>query len=154
MKINKALALLIGASLSSSIFAADNAGTPFTSGEPIQAAAAGCSLLNEAVRINLSNNVYGSYACNTASNRIAIATCHPNGQKGSWSVPTMIADPDWVDPGDGSTAPMIAGEPETRTGGRTYTASSDGGSIIPTNSTNCVVTGGNVNAEAAARAGL
>lgn len=154
MKANKVLAVLAGMGFSVCAMAADNAGTPFTSGEEILNTAAGCSLLSEAVRINLSNNVYGSYACATASNRIAVATCHPNGQKGTWSVPTLIPDPNWVDPGDGSTAPMVAGPDQQMTGGRAYTASSDGGTVLPTNSTNCVVTGGNVNAEAAARAGL
>ncbi|WP_341647032.1 hypothetical protein [Thauera sp. SDU_THAU2] len=154
MFIKKTLGILLGIAVSASVMAADDAGTPFTSGEPITNDAAGCSLLREAVRINLSNLVYGAYACNTASNRIAVATCHPNGQKGAWTVTPMIPDPDWVDPNDGSTAPMIPGQPQQATGGRAYTTSSDGGRVIEANSQNCVVTGGSVTAEAAERAGL
>lgn len=155
MKFKYSVGLILGLGFSVAGFAADDTGTAFTDGAPITANAAGCSLLNEDVRINLSNNVYGAYACNTTSNRIAVATCHPNGMKGTWNVPIMVPDPDWVDPSDGSTAPMIdSGETEEASGGRAYTASSDGGKVIAANSTNCVVTGGSVTAEAAARAGL
>lgn len=40
-----------------------------------------CALLSEDVNINLSANVAAGYACNTGTNIIGVATCHPNGRK-------------------------------------------------------------------------
>ncbi|WP_152480900.1 hypothetical protein [Stutzerimonas frequens] len=154
MNIKNVFALLAGTVFSIGAIAADNTGTPFISGERITNDAAGCSLLAEAVQINLSNGVYGSYACNTASNRIGVATCHPNGQKGAWTVDVLGPDPEWEDPGDGSTAPIIKTGEEQRTGGRAYVVSTAGGRVNSINSVNCRVTGGDVNAEAATISGL
>ncbi|NRF47815.1 hypothetical protein HRF68_09175 [Pseudomonas stutzeri] len=47
----------------------------------VPASAEGCPLLSEGVTLTLSQNVKASYSCNTVTNIIAIAGCHPNGMK-------------------------------------------------------------------------
>lgn len=137
-----------------STFAADDAGTVIPSGTAITAGAGNdCSLLSEDVTINLSNNVFGAYACNTTDNVIAVATCHPTGRKGNVQVacdPTDANAPEGCAATDAS-APTVG--TATVLGGLAYTASTSGGSVTGTNAENCV-TGGSTTAEAATAAGL
>ena len=60
-------ALVAGLSMTTQVIAAD-AGSAIPSGTAIPATTAGCSLLSEDVTINLSNNVFGAYACNITDN--------------------------------------------------------------------------------------
>ncbi|MDP2244447.1 hypothetical protein [Pseudomonas sp.] len=145
--------LVAGLAVSANVMAAD-AGAAIPSGTAIDTTvAAGCSLLSEAVVINLSNNVFGAYACNVVDNIIAVATCHPTGRKGpvtvacltdaTTPVPGCTATPDTGDAANAGTASVQ--------GGLAYTGSSNGGRVGGTNAATCVA-GGNTIAEAAAAA--
>lgn len=158
-------ALAILASFSFGAVAADNAGTAIPDNGLIQAAAAGCSLLTEDVTLNLSNNVFGAYACNTAANIVAIATCHPNGRKGNIAVdcdPVARAESspgagDGYTPPQGCTLKSNNQGPNDGTmtvqGGLAFSASSRGGRVQGVSAQNCR-TGGNTTAEAATAANL
>lgn len=142
------ISLLIGTVCASSAFATDDAGTAMGG----SVATTDCSLLTEAVTINLSQSVFGAYACNTADNIIAVATCHPSGRKGPATVQCSVLA------GDGCVATPDAGDDAdagTRVvqGGVAYTGSTQGGRIQGTNAANCT-TGGNTTAEAETAAGL
>lgn len=142
------ISLLVGTACISSAFAADDTGTVM--GGPITTT--DCSLLTEDVTINLSNAVFGAYACNTTDNIIAVATCHPSGRKGPATVSCSVLAR------DGCTATTDTGDdPDAGTrqvqGGIAYTGSTQGGRIVGTNAANCT-TGGATTAEAATAAGL
>lgn len=142
------ISLFVGTACISSAFAADNTGT--TMGGPITTTQ--CSLLTEDVTINLSNAVFGAYACNTADNIIAVATCHPSGRKGPATVQCSVAA------GQGCVAtPATDDDPDVGTrvvqGGVAYTGSTQGGRIQGTNAANCT-NAGNTTGEAEAAAGL
>lgn len=145
--------LVAGLAVSANVMAAD-AGSAIPSGDAIDTTvAAGCSLLSEAVTINLSNNVFGAYACNVADNIIAVATCHPAGRKGDVTVACTVGA---TDAPEGCTATADTGDAATAgtavvQGGVTYTGSSQGGRIGGTNAAACVA-GGNTIAEAVAAA--
>jgi len=142
------ISLLVGTACISSAFATDNAGTVM--GGPITTT--DCSLLTEDVTINLSNAVFGAYACNTADNIIAVATCHPSGRKGPATVQcSVLAGDDCV----ATTATDDDPDVGTRQvqGGIAYTGSTQGGRIQGTNAANCT-TNGTTTAEAATAAGL
>lgn len=68
-----------GLGLSSSVFAAgkelpDN-------GQVTTDAAAGCELLTENIKVNLSSNVKAGFNCNVATNTITVGTCHTAGSR-------------------------------------------------------------------------
>ncbi|MGV0056708.1 hypothetical protein [Stutzerimonas sp. 381-2] len=145
-------ALVAGLSMTTQVIAAD-AGSAIPSGTAIPATTAGCSLLSEDVTINLSNNVFGAYACNITDNVIAVATCHPTGRKGNV---TVSCDPTDANAPAGCAAADAAAPTEgtaTVQGGLAFTASSRGGRVSGTAAANCV-TGGSTVAEAQAAAGL
>lgn len=140
-----------------SAFAADNTGTVMSGA----VATTDCSLLSEDVNINLSANVFGAYACNTADNVIAVATCHPNGRKGAVQVACdPVANPAATPPYTPPAGCAVRANPAnpndgvmTVQGGLAFTASTSGGSVQGANAENCV-TGGNTTAEAEDAAGL
>lgn len=151
------LALFIAISASSFAMAADNAGTAITG--PVSTT--DCSLLSEQVTLNLSNSVFGAYACNTTANVVAVATCHPTGRKGNVDVScNPVADPAatpaYVPPagcvvrsgGSGPTDGVMQVQ-----GGLAFTASTSGGTVQGVSAAACR-TGGSTTAEAAAAAGL
>lgn len=160
-------ALLVGAGLVANVYAADNQGSVIASGVNITADAAGCSLLSEEVAINLSQNVFGAYACNTDDNVIAVSTCHPNGRKGRVAVNCEVGNP--AAPDDcvmtpaataanctvdaSTTPPTYCAGTGTVSGGLTNVASTSGGAVLGSPALNCV-TGGDTEAEAALAAGL
>lgn len=149
--------LIAGVTISANVLAAD-AGAAITSGASIDTTAGnGCSLLSEDVTINLSNSVFGAYACNTVDNVIGVATCHPTGRKGNVSVP---CDPTAAQGATGFVAGCTATAgaaanvgTATVQGGLAFTASSQGGRVTGAEAANCV-TGGNTIAEAQDAAGL
>jgi len=150
-------ALVAGIAFSTSALAAD-AGAAITSGTAIDTTAgAGCSLLSEDVTINLSNSVFGAYACNVTDNVIGVATCHPTGRKGNVSVacdPTATQGQTGFVAGCTATAGAAANVgTATVQGGLAFTASSQGGRVTGAEAANCV-TGGNTIAEAQGAAGL
>lgn len=150
----------------SSAIAADT-GSAISSGTAIpNEAATGCSLLSEQVIINLSAGVFGAYACNTVSNVIGVATCHPNGRKGDVTVDcdpvAVAADPDngvagYTPPAGCAVKPAPNVDPNngsvTVRGGLAYTASSQGGRVSGANAANCRA-GGSTVAEAQRAANL
>lgn len=152
--------------VASSALAAD-AGAPIASGTAIDTtAAAGCSLLSEEIRVNLSAGVFGAYACNTVSNVIGVATCHPNGRKGDVAVDcdpvaraadAVAGTAAYVPPAGCVVKPAPNTIPTngslTARGGLAYTASSQGGRVGGANATNCNA-GGNTTPEARRAAGL
>ncbi len=153
------LGVLFGMAAAGNVMAAD-AGAVINSGTPIDTTAAtGCSLLSEQVTINLSNGVFGSYACNTVANVIGVAACHPTGRKGDVSVPCDPVATAETAPGAGDAYTPPAGcalraNPAnandgvmTVRGGLAFTASSRGGRVQGASAANCV-TGGNATAEA------
>nr|WP_298135814.1 hypothetical protein [uncultured Pseudomonas sp.] len=146
--------VMLSVGIVSGAFAADNAGTVIPSGTAITAGTGNdCSLLSEDVTINLSNNVFGAYACNTTDNVIGVATCHPTGRKGNVQVacdPTSASAPAGCTATDAS-APTVG--TATVQGGLAFTASTRGGSVTGTNAANCVA-GGSTTAEAATAADL
>lgn len=145
-------AVIIGA-LSSNAIAADDAGTAIPTQKITMT---DCSLLTEDVKVNLSSNVFGAYACNTTRNIIGVATCHPGGRKGNVSVSCSMGDPNAnpaVPADPGCTAGADGKGTKTVQGGIAYQANSGGGQVTGTNAQNCK-TGGNTIAEAAAAAGL
>ncbi|WP_417791991.1 hypothetical protein [Stutzerimonas xanthomarina] len=143
-------ALVAGLTMSTQVFAAD-AGSVIPSGTAIATTTAGCSLLSEDVTINLSNNVFGAYACNVTDNIIGVATCHPTGRKGNV---TVACDPTAANAPTGctatsSTAPTVG--TASVQGGLAFTASSQGGRVSGTAAANCVAGGSTVpEAQAAA----
>ncbi|MDZ7662341.1 hypothetical protein [Thiohalophilus sp.] len=105
---------IVGIAFSTSVFAADDtdeaiAADQIGNGEGTQQTiqVGDCSLLTENVSINLSSGVAGGYHCATASNIIAVGTCHPNGRN------------------DASNNNYI------------YTGSSAGGSVVGSQDANC-----------------
>jgi hypothetical protein len=78
-KIIVAFAGVAGFALSMNASAAAIGGQPL--GGPTTIDTTACALLSEGIIINLSKNVSGGYACNTGTNVIAVAACHPNGKK-------------------------------------------------------------------------
>ena len=77
--MKKIAALLFGIALSSSVFADPIAANASQADRTIDTTA--CTLLTEGVTINLSRDVPAGYTCDTGSNVIAFAACHPNGRK-------------------------------------------------------------------------
>ncbi len=152
MKFGIVLAAFL--SFSTSSWSADNGSAALTSGTAVAATAAGCSLLNEEVKVNLSKDVIAAYACNTVANRIAIATCHPSGLKSTFNVQPLIDDPNYTGTGTPPKIPDETAAPISVTGGKAFTASTDGGQVLGTNSRNCLAVGGTATTEAAERAGL
>ncbi len=151
--------MFVGLAMAGNVMAAD-AGAIINSGTPIDTTAgAGCSLLSEQVTINLSNGVFGSYACNTVANVVGVAACHPTGRKGDVSVPCdPVATPETAPgAGDAYTPPAgcaLRAQPAnandgvmTVRGGIVFKASSRGGRVQGDNAQNCV-TGGNATADA------
>lgn len=53
---------------------------------------ANCSMLGNNVVINLSNGVFGAYACNIIGNAMAITTCHDAGSRQSLVVGCGVVD--------------------------------------------------------------
>lgn len=80
MKKTIGFAFLMGGMLASSFAMA----TAITSGGQITTQ--DCSLLGEAVTLNLSNNVSGSYSCVEATSTITIAACHSAGSRNTTTV--------------------------------------------------------------------
>ena len=160
---NKIVALMLAAGFSMSAVAADNVGTTIPGDGRLTTV--DCSLLTEDVTLNLSSNVFGSYACNTAGNIVAVATCHPNGRKGNVAVDCDPVARDETAPGlgDGYTPPngcAVKANPQTPNdgtmnvqGGLAFSASSRGGRVQGVAAQNCR-TGGNTNTEAAEAANL
>lgn len=158
-------ALMVFAGFSISAMAADNQGTAIPDNGQIEAAATGCSLLTENVTLNLSNSVFGAYACNTAANIVGVGTCHPNGRKGNIAVDCdPVARPESApNAGDGYTPPQGCALKSNNQnandgtmsvqGGLAFTASSRGGRVQGVSAQNCRA-GGNTTAEAAAAANL
>lgn len=152
------LALCIAfSSFSTVVLAADDAGTTISG--PV--ATTDCSLLTEDVTLNLSQSVFGAYACNTTDSVIAVATCHPTGRKGNIIVACdPVANPAAVPPYAPPAGCAIKANPAnandgqmTVKGGLTFTANTGGGTVQGTEAINCK-TGGNTETEAAAAAGL
>lgn len=150
------LGFAIAGLLATNAFAVDDAGTAFPVGRITMV---DCSLLTEEVKVNLSANVFGAYACNTTSNVIGVATCHPNGRKGTVSVscdPVGDPDADPAVPADenctASTDDPTSGTTSVQ-GGIAYRASSAGGRVSGTAAVNCAM-GGDTTSEAATAAGL
>lgn len=79
--MKKIATLLFGLALSPSIFAGTIAANADATARTIAASDDGCALLAEGVVINLSRDVPAGYACNTGTNVISFAACHPNGRK-------------------------------------------------------------------------
>lgn len=153
-----ALCIAFGA-FSTVALAADDAGTAIPGNGLVQTG--DCSLLTEDVTLNLSQNVFGAYACNTTDSVIAVATCHPTGRKGNILVPcdpvaNPAATPAYVPPAGcaikANPANVNDGEMTVK-GGLTFTANTGGGTVQGTSALNCK-TGGNTTAEAAAASGL
>lgn len=147
--MKKIFALLAGIGLSMSAMAVDDQGNAMAAGTN-SVAITDCSLLSEDVKINLSANVFGAYACNTLLNQIGVATCHPNGRKGTVSV---SCDPATDAACDTDTDADGVADHKTVNNGLTYIASSAGGGVSGTEALNCVA-GGDVTSEAATAAGL
>lgn len=152
------LALLVSLSVVSTVsVAADNAGTVING----TVAATDCTLLTEDVTLNLSQSVFGAYACNTNNSVISVATCHPTGRKGNVVVPCdPVADPAkspaYVPPAGCAVKVGGAGPNDgqmTVKGGLTFTANTGGGTVQGVAAQNCK-TGGSTTAEAAKAAGL
>ncbi|MDX1369594.1 hypothetical protein [Pseudomonas sp.] len=149
--------LLAGFVVCADVMAAD-VGTAIPDGVAIDTTvAAGCSLLSEDVTINMSNSVFGAYACNVEDNVIGIATCHPTGRKGNV---TVACDPTAVSGGVGFVAGCTVTDAQAPTvgtgtvqGGLAFTASSQGGRVSGAAAANCVA-GGDTIAEAQDAAGL
>lgn len=146
--------LLAGLAMTTNAIAADG-GSAIPSGTAIDTTTAGCSLLSESVTINLSNGVFGAYACNIEDNVIGVATCHPTGRKGDVTVTCTVGA---TDAPEGCTATADTGDAADAgtavvQGGLAYTASSQGGRVSGTNAANCI-TGGSTVAEAQGAAGL
>ena len=125
----------VAALTSVSVFA-----TEITSGTPIQAGNQGCDLLAEAVTINLSTNVNGAYACNSANNTIRVATCHSGGSRKSGTIACAVVN---VIPGVGGGLPVneyndpeCDGTPDqtfdSSSSGKGFQASTAGGSVAAT----------------------
>lgn len=138
--MKKLLVLLAGACFSLNVMAADDSAVMFTSDTTVTNDAGGCSLLSEPVRMNLSNNVLGSYGCNLNFAIIGVATCHVAGRKKNWEEPIMV-DSD----NDPNTPLVDSGASTTVYGGRAYATSSVGGSMMERNTTTCVE-GGDITA--------
>lgn len=143
------ISLLIGTVCASSAFATDDAGTAMGG----SVATTDCSLLTEAVTINLSQSVVGAYACNTTDNIIAVATCHPSGRKGSTTVQCSVADGNGCVATPATDDDADAGTVEVQ-GGVAYTGSTEGGRIVGVAASNCTTTGATTTAEAETAARL
>lgn len=101
--------------------------TAIVSGGQITTAA--CTLLGEAVTLNLSNNVSGSYSCVEATSTITIAACHSAGSRNTTTVACVnSAAP--TDPADWNDASCTAATDNFEiTDFRGYRASSQGGRV-------------------------
>lgn len=151
------ITIALGFGFSSAVMAADDTGTVIGT----TVTTTDCSLLTEDVSINLSNSVFGAYACNTTDNVIGIATCHPSGRKGNVEVScNPVADPNATPPYVPPAGCALRANPAnandgvmTVQGGLAFTASSAGGRVQGAPAQNCTA-GGNTTAEAEAAAGL
>ena len=143
------ISLLIGTACASSAFAADNTGTAMGG----SVASTDCSLLTEAVTINLSQSVVGAYACNTTDNIIAVATCHPSGRKGSTTVQCSVASGEGCVATPATDDDADAGTMEVQ-GGVAYTGSTQGGRIVGVAALNCTANSATTTAEAETAANL
>jgi hypothetical protein len=143
-----------------------DAGTALSGSQAVTPDAQGCSLLSEGVTINLSAGVVGAYACNTVSNVVGVAACHPNGRKGDV---TSDCDPVPVtaDPANGvagnvppvgcvlKTNPANANDGTvTVRGGIAYAASTSGGRVGGVNASACSGQNASTIDEAKTAAGL
>ena len=89
------------------------------------AATLGCSLLANGVRINLSANVEGYYACDFANSDIRIGTCHVAGSRAEQ---TVVCNED--DDGNFQTSQCSTdGDTVTYTDRSGFVATSTGGSV-------------------------
>lgn len=70
------LSLAIAPMASAGELAASSTPAPIT-----VSATTDCTLLSNDIKVSLSKDVAGGYACNTTSNLIAVTTCNPNGKK-------------------------------------------------------------------------
>ncbi|WP_146161696.1 hypothetical protein [Pseudothauera lacus] len=71
--------LIAGLGVSSSVFA--QAMVVPANGVVTGGATGDCELLSESVRINLSSNVVGAFACDEATNTITVGSCHNAGSR-------------------------------------------------------------------------
>jgi len=122
------LVAVFGSILSFNVFAAEEGaltagGSTNISADPTEPL--GCSLLASGVRINLSANVEGYYACDFANSDIRIGTCHVAGSRAEKTV-------DCVEDTDGnfqSSQCTTAGQSVTFTDRSAFVATSTGGSV-------------------------
>lgn len=86
-----------------------------------------CTLLAQGVTLNLSNNVWGVYACDEATSVISVAACHKGGSR---SEKTVACAEDPANAGTYLPAGCTASTPSiTITDYVGYKAGSNGGSI-------------------------
>jgi len=116
------------------VYAADGAATAISSNKPI--VLTDCSLLQDDVTLTLSTGVVGAYKCSTATNTIAVATCHSAGRSASRSidvacVDTLSTDAEVAKTQTKCTVPGSGFNRSTSTGAAFYVGRTSGGAIGP-----------------------
>lgn len=114
--------------------AAFAAGTAISSGQLISTT--NCTLLQDDVKLTLSNGVIGAYNCVANANSVLVSTCHTAGRIASRSVDTpcvkeLSADADVAKTQVKCDNPDVAYNRKTSTGAAFYIGNTAGGAIGP-----------------------